>query len=138
MLPDPFDVGRQRLDEEIHGIVETILIAEEDEVETCQPFGYRLTLDLAMDDRREALVERGRECDFATADLGGDRIGTEYEDDCVGPGNEDLNASPPVLERVDLAAIDERIEAVRLQGRLKAVGERHVPPRIGDEDSRPG
>ena len=40
----------------------------------------------------------------------GDRVGREHEHDCVGAADQCFDAFPPILEGVNLSAVDQRLE----------------------------
>jgi hypothetical protein len=46
-----------------------------------------------------------------------------------------LDALPPILEGINFAAIDQRLEATRFERRFEPIREGHVLARIRDEDS---
>jgi hypothetical protein len=134
MLPDPFDIGPERIAELLDAVREQSCIVEEDEVEACECFRHERVIHAPDDDRREALVERRRKRDLLGADLGGHRVGTEQENDGVSLGNQSLDALPPILEGVDLGAVDQRLEPALIQSGLQPIRESHVLARIGDKD----
>ena len=84
VLPDPADVGLQRLGKLIGARLEARRIVEENEVEPPQRLRHRAVFHAPADDRREALVERGRVRDLLQRHVGGDRVGREHEHDRVG------------------------------------------------------
>src|SRR5262249_39636982 len=63
------------------------------------------------------------------------RIGAEHKDDGICPSDQRLDPLPPLLEGIDVGAINQRFEATSLQRRLEAIRKGHVLARIGDEDS---
>ena len=65
-----------------------------------------MVFNAPADDRREALVERGGVSDFLERYLGSDRIGREHKHDRVGFADQRLNTSPPILEGINLRAVD--------------------------------
>ena len=73
--------------------------------------------------------------DLLQRHVGGDRIGREHEHDSVGAPDQRFDALPPILEGINLGAVDQRLEAARLKRRFKPIREGHVLARIGDEDS---
>jgi hypothetical protein len=73
--------------------------------------------------------------DFLERHVGGDGIGREHKHDRVGFADQRLNALPPILEGINLGAVDQRLEAARLEGTFEPIGEGNVLARIGDEDS---
>lgn len=93
-----------------------------------------MAVHLPADDRRKTLVKGGGERDLLQRHLGGDRVRTEHEHDRIRPRNQRLDALPPVLERVDVRPVDQRLEAARCERGVEAVDERHVLARVGDED----
>jgi hypothetical protein len=133
VLPDPADIGLQRIDQPVQAVLELRLVVEKNEIEARQRFRHQFGIDGAADDRREALVQRRGVGDFALADLRSDRIRAEREHDRIGLRDQRLQASPPVLEGVDLLAVDHHRKAARDQRRFEAIDEGHVAARIGDE-----
>jgi hypothetical protein len=73
-------------------------------------------------------------CDFLERHLRSDRIGREHKDDRVGFADQPLNAFPQILEGINLGAVDQRLEAARLECRFEPIRKGHVLARIGDED----
>ena len=134
VLPDPADVGLQRIGEPGKAGIEFGRIVEEDEIQPPQRIGDGAVVGAAADDRREALVEGGRMRDFLRANLRRDGVGRQHEHHRVGAPDQRLDALPPVLEGVDFGAIDQRLESARLERRLEPIDEGHVLARIGDED----
>ncbi len=84
MFPDPADVGLQRLGQARQALLELRMIVEENEIEAAQRLGYRFVLGSATDDRREALVERGRGRNFLLTHRRGDGVWTKHEHDRIG------------------------------------------------------
>jgi len=134
MFPDPVDIDLQRIAEPIEALLEQHVVVEEDEVEARDRLRHQLVVYAPQDDGGETLVERGRESDFLCADVGSHRIGTEYEYNSVGLSDQGLDARPPVLKGVDLAAVDQRLELTLLEGGFQPIREGHVLARIGDKD----
>src|ERR1700719_1412221 len=98
---------------------------------TVSAFGTDLSS--ATHDRRQALVERGRKLYFLVANLGCDRLRADDEHHGVGTREQALDPPPPVLERIDVGPIDQRLEPASLERCLKAIREGHVLARIGNE-----
>ncbi len=135
VLPDPADIGLQCLRQLVGARLEALRIVEEDKVQPPQRIGDLLVGHAPADDRCEPLVERGRVRDLLQRHLGRDRVRREHEDDRVGARDQRLDAFPPILEGVDLGAIDQRLEAPRLERGRETIREAKVFARIGDEDS---
>ncbi len=138
VLADPADVGRERLGEAVGALLEMGGVVEEDEVELRKGRRHALVIDRATDDGRKAFVQRRGEGDLLERHLRGDRIRTQHEHHGVGAGDQILDARPPVLESVDLGAIDQRRKAARCKRRFQPIGEGHVLAGIGDEHPRLG
>jgi hypothetical protein len=134
MLPDPTDIGVERFSELVRALLEPRRIIEEDEIRLRQCVRYRFGLHWAAHDWRKALVEGGCECDLSQRHIRCDGIGAEDEYDRIRTDQQPLDALPPLLEGIDISAVDQRLEAARRQRRIQSVGERHVTARIGDED----
>jgi hypothetical protein len=119
----------------VGALLETRGIVEKNEIEPRELVRERLVLDLPEDDGRQTLVERGRKRDLLQRNrVGPHRVGTEHEHNRIRSPDQVLDALPPLLEGVDVGAVDERFEAARLQGSLDLVREGEVLARIGDED----
>ena len=71
MLPDPVDVGRQRIAEPIHAFRKLRFFVEKDEVEPRKRLRHLLAVHSSKDNRREAFVQRGGKGNFPGADRGG-------------------------------------------------------------------
>ncbi len=134
MLPDPADIGGERLGEAVRTLLEVRRVVEEDEVELGERLRHCLVVDATADDRGEALIQGGGESDLLERHLGSNRIRAQHEHDRVRAHDQGLDARPPVLEGVDLAAVDERLETSRLERGLQPVCEGEVLTGIGDED----
>jgi hypothetical protein len=81
---------------------------------------------------RSACAERPRTRLFER-DLGGDRIGAEHEHHGIGLHDQRFDTRPPVLEGVDILAVDQRHKIARGERRFQTVREGHVLAGIGDE-----
>src|ERR1051325_5426205 len=125
MLPDPLDVDRERLAEALHPGVELRLIIEENEVQPRELPGDFGVIDAAEDNGGETLVERRGERYLFGTDVGAHRIRAQHEDDGVRLSNEALDAFPPILEGVDIGAVNERLEPARPQRRVESVRKGH-------------
>jgi hypothetical protein len=127
VLPDPADVGLQRLGKLIGACLEAVRLIEENEIQPTQRLGGRTVVNAPAYDRRNALVERDRMPDLLERHLRCHRVGRQQENDSIGARNQRLDARPPILEGVNLAAIDQWLEAAHLESRFKLVREDHVP-----------
>ncbi len=136
MLPDPADVGLQRLGKLIGARLEAGRVIEENEVQPPQRLRYGTNFDAPADDRRKTLIERGRVRNFLQRYIGGHCIRRDHEHDRVGAGNQRLDAPPPILEGTNLSAIDKRLKAARFQSQFEPIHELQVLSRIGNEDAR--
>jgi len=134
MFPDPVDIGCKRIAQPIDPVCKLRVIVEENEVEPRQRLRHQLVVHSLEDDRREAFVERGRESDLLGADLRGNCIGTEHKYNGVGPSNQSLDALPPILEGINLRAVDQRLETTLFEGGFEPIRESHILARIRDED----
>ena len=134
MLPDPVDIGRQRIAEPIETVCKHYFVIEEDEVEARKRLRHLLVVNSPKHDRREAFVQRGGKGDFFGADRGRYCIRAEQKYDCVGLRDQCLDALPPILKGINLCPIDQHLEATLFQRGFKPIRERHVLARIGDED----
>ena len=110
-------------------------IIEENEIQPPQRLGHRAVFHTPADDRREALVERGGVRDFLERHVRSDGVRREHKHDRVGFADQRLNALPPILEGINLGAVDQRLEAARLKSRFEPIREGHVLARIRDENS---
>ncbi len=124
----------ERLGELVRARLELSRIVEEHEVQAPQRLRHGAIVDTPADDRRKPLIQRIRIRDFIGANLRGDRVGTEREDDGVGLADQALDALPPILEGVDFGAIDQRLEAAGLKRRFEPIDESQILARIRDED----
>src|SRR3984893_1555931 len=88
--------------------------------------------------RRKPLVERRSERNLPQGYFGRDCIGAENKHHGVCARDQRLDALPPLLERVDVGAVDQWLEAARLEGRLQLVGKPDVLAAVGDENLGPG
>ena len=134
MLPDPVDIGRQRIAEPIETVCKHYFVIEEDEVEARKRLWHLLVVNSPKRDRREAFVQRGGKGDFFGADRRDHCIRAEHKDDGVGLRDQCLNALPPILKGINLCPIDQHLEATLFQRGFKPIRESHVLARIGDED----
>jgi hypothetical protein len=135
VLPDPADVGLQRLGKLIGTRLELGRIIEEYEIQPPQRLGRRAVCCASAHDRRETLVQRSGVLNFLQCFMGSNGIRRQHEHNRVSAGNQRFQALPPILEGINLCAVDQRLETALLERRFEAVGEGHVPARIGDKDS---
>jgi hypothetical protein len=61
------------------------------------------------------LLSEGRVLDLLECLAGGNRIEREHEHDGIGAVDQRLQALPPILEGINLGAVDQWLEAARLQ-----------------------
>src|SRR5262249_40404306 len=109
---------------------------ERDEVDRRQRLRDQLDVDRPADDRRKALVQGGRERDLALGPVGQDRVRAEDIDDGIRLRDQGLDARPELLEIVDVAAVDQAVEAVGLELRLEPIRKGQVLAGVGDENLR--
>ena len=83
MLPDPADVGCKRVAQALEARGEFRLVVEKDKVEAAERLGHEFVVDPLHHNRRETLVEGRSMPDFLRADLRGDRIRTQCENDGI-------------------------------------------------------
>ena len=84
VLPDPGDVGLQRLGKLIGARFEAVRIIEENKIQPPQRLGRRVVLDTSAHDRRKTLVERGGVGDLLECHVRRHRVGREHEHDGIG------------------------------------------------------
>ena len=106
VLPHPANIGLQRLGKPIGALLKTRRVIEENEVEPLQRLRDSAVIRAPADDGREALVERGGVRDFLERHVGGDGIGREHEHHRVGFADQRLDTLPPILEGINLGAVD--------------------------------
>jgi hypothetical protein len=128
------DVGLERIHQAIHISVEHLRVFEAFEVEPLERAGDDCGIDRAKLNRSQTLAARGSEFNLSLADVRGHRIRAEHKNHRVGLHDQILNALPPILEDVNVAAVDQRLEAAVLQLTVQPIGEGHVLPAVGDED----
>ena len=126
VLPDPADVGLQRLRKLIGARIKAMWVIEENEVQPSQRLGHHAVFDAPADNRCKTLVQRGRVRNLLESDIRGDRVGREDENDSVGPPDQRLDALPPILKGINFAVVDQRLEAARLERSFKPISEGHV------------
>ena len=134
VLSYPANIRSKRLDEAIGACVELLRIVKENEIQPAQCLRHGAVFDPPAHDRRKALIERSGVSNFLQCHLRGDRVRRQHKRDCIGAADKRLNALPPILERINLFAVDQHLKAARLQLGFKPIGERHVLARVGDED----
>jgi hypothetical protein len=107
-------------------------VIEEDEIQPCQLLRDGLVLYGAKYDWRETLVERGGKRNlFQGNGVRLYRIGTEHEHDSVRTGNQVLYALPPLLEGIDVGAVNQRLEAACPERCVEAISEGYVFAGVG-------
>jgi hypothetical protein len=116
--------------------LEAARIIEENEIQSPQRLRYLVRLDRPANDWRETLVQRSCVRHLFQRHVGCHRVRREHEHHGIGVGNQRLDALPPILEGINLFAVDQRFEAARFERRVETVRESNVLARIGDEDSR--
>ena len=79
VLPDPADVGLQRLGKLIGACLEAVRLIEENEIQPTQRLGGRTVVNAPAYDRRNALVERDRMPDLLERHLRCHRVGRQQE-----------------------------------------------------------
>ena len=121
MLPDPDNVCAEGLRELICLVLELGRIVEEDEIELREWRGDLLVLDAPIYDGCKTLVQRGGKCNLSLRHLRCDRIRAENEYHRIRASNQRLDAYPPVFKGINFGTVDERLEATRLERRLKTV-----------------
>ena len=114
VLSDPADVGLQRLGKLICARLEARQIVEENEIQSPQRLRDRWVLHPPAYNRREALFEQGRVRHLLERHFGGNRIGRQREHNGVGAADQRFDALPPILESIDLFAVDQRLEPADL------------------------
>ena len=134
VLPDPGDVGVERLGEPVRALLEPRCVVEEDEVQLRERLRHRLSSTGRHTIGAKRLFSEAANATSLQRDIGGHRIGAQHEHHGVGARDQRLDALPPFLEGVDVCAVDQRLEAARLQRHLQPIGKGHVLARIGDED----
>ena len=133
VLSDPVDVGAQRFCEPFGALFEFGRIVKEDKIQPPQGLGRGAVIDVPTHDRCEPLVQGGCVLDFLERLAGCDGIRREYEHDRIGLRDKRLQPLPPILEGVDLGAVDQRLESARLERLVEIVHEGHVSARIRTE-----
>lgn len=130
MLPDPVDVGLERIHQTIHISVEHLRVFETFEVEPLERVGDDCGIDRPKLNRSQTLAAGSSEFNLSLADVRRHRIRAEHKNHRVGLHDQILNALPPILEDVNVAAVDQRFEAALLQLAVQPIGEGHVLPAV--------
>ena len=133
--PDPADVGLQRFGELIGARLEACRIIEKDKIQSAQRLRRCAVFRTSADDWREALIQRSCILNFLERLVGGNGVGRDHEHNRVGADDQRLEAFPPVLEGINLLAVDQGLEAARLECRFEPIRKGHVLARIRDKNS---
>src|SRR5436190_2094585 len=130
---EPGDVGVQRVRKLVGAQVERGVVGEKDDVDPGNFRRDRRKIDLANDDRSQALPVQTHLFDLPVDNLGGERSRADDEYDRVALLDKMQQLAFPVLQLGEIAAVDLHLEAARLQRAYQAVDKPHIAPRIRDE-----
>ena len=134
VVSDPVNISAQRFCEPFGALFEFGRIVKEDKIQPPQGLGRGAVIDVPTHDRCEPLVQGGCVLDLLERLAGSDGVRREYEHDRIGLRDKRLQPLPPILEGVDLGAVDQRLESARFECLVEIVHEGHVSARIRNED----
>jgi hypothetical protein len=117
---DPVQVGVESGDKSLERGAVVILVPKERPIPCCERLRHGLAAGIAADDGHEALVLLERVAELPRANLGGERIGADHEEEVVRGLDALEDLLQPFRGREDVLPVDPDV--------LPALGERGIEP----------
>ena len=131
---DPVEVGLERLDERVDGVVEVVLGAEEDPVPRGELGRDGEAVRIAIEERDDSLPVLERVRQLLAALLGAQRVRADHERERVRGVDPRRDLAAPFGRRRDVLPVGPDLLVARRKRLAEPPGEVGVLPRVGEED----